>query len=289
MRDLLLTACLWGIMFAIGTSLEINDFRNLFRNRHETKALLLGMASLFLVVPLLDIAISLAFHPEPAILFGLVLLATVPGGILSNVLTDLAKGNVALSVSLSIAVSAIYILLIPLIVALAQDLIFGHGTMIAVGAVSMLSHVAGITALPTACGMLARPAIGPRSTALLHEGKLLATGLLVALYVTILWDQHALLARSLGTIIWIVAIINLANPIWALTLCRLARLSARNTTPIVFEHVIRQEGTAIFVATALLHREAAALPLIVNSLFGIIIGGAITSMARRRTRSSHAP
>ena len=90
LEDLLLPASLWGIMFAMGLSLTVDDFRRVFVNR---RALLAGMASILIVAPIVGTTIAVLFAPTPALTVGFVLLATTPGGMLSNLMTDLAKGD----------------------------------------------------------------------------------------------------------------------------------------------------------------------------------------------------
>ncbi|GBQ74081.1 sodium-dependent transporter [Komagataeibacter xylinus NBRC 15237] len=240
------------------------------------------MVSLIVIVPLLDIGIACLYHPPPAILFGLVLLATTPGGVLSNVLTDLAKGNVALSVSLSIGVSALYVVIVPFIVTLAQTIIFSQAMPVSVSSLGLLGDIVLITVLPVSCGMLVGGYLPASCKRLLNPVKLACTATLLVLYAVLLYHQRAALQAGIRQIAWAVLGMNCVNPLWGWLVCRLGRVSHRDTVPIVFEHLIRQEGTAIFIAVALLHREESALPLIMNSLFSIIIGSGIMRYFRSR-------
>ena len=106
----LLPGSLWLIMLSMGLSLQIKDIRRVFVNR---RALFVGAISMLIVPPIVGISLALFFAPSAALAVGLVLLATCPGGMLSNLMTDIAKGDLALSLSLSILVSAIYVFLVP--------------------------------------------------------------------------------------------------------------------------------------------------------------------------------
>jgi BASS family bile acid:Na+ symporter len=95
-------------MFAIALDLKLSDFRALAR---APKPLLVGMASQFIVLPVLTFGLLLVFRPQPSIALGLILVAACPGGNVSNFFSQQAGGNVALSVSLTAVatVSAVFL------------------------------------------------------------------------------------------------------------------------------------------------------------------------------------
>lgn len=94
----LLNAILAIVMFSIALDLRPSDFRALLR---APKALLTGMVSQFLVLPVLTYLMLLATNPQPSIALGLILVAACPGGNISNFITHRAGGNAALSVSMT--------------------------------------------------------------------------------------------------------------------------------------------------------------------------------------------
>ncbi|MGJ8570005.1 MAG: bile acid:sodium symporter family protein [Hoeflea sp.] len=95
---MLLNAILAVVMFSIALDLKPSDFRALART---PKALLTGMASQFLVLPVLTYLMLLVTNPQPSIALGLILVAACPGGNISNFITHRAGGNSALSVSMT--------------------------------------------------------------------------------------------------------------------------------------------------------------------------------------------
>jgi BASS family bile acid:Na+ symporter len=94
----LLNAILAIIMFSIALDLKTADFRRVLS---APKPLLVGIASQFLLLPALTYLMLLAFRPQPSVALGLILVAACPGGNISNFITHRARGNVALSVSLT--------------------------------------------------------------------------------------------------------------------------------------------------------------------------------------------
>jgi len=86
------------VMFGVALGITIADFKNLFK---KPKLIILGIVSQFLLLPLVTYGIILITEPQPSIALGMMLVAACPGGNISNFMTHLAKGNIALSISLT--------------------------------------------------------------------------------------------------------------------------------------------------------------------------------------------
>ena len=86
------------VMFGMGLTLDFNDFRLVFT---QPKYILLGCLAQFLIMPALAWGLSLAFSLDVALMAGVVLVGTCPGGTSSNVITYLSRGDVALSVGMT--------------------------------------------------------------------------------------------------------------------------------------------------------------------------------------------
>jgi len=98
------------IMYGVALELKWGDFKYLIQN---PKGFLVGIFSQFIVLPLLTYTLITVSNPPPSIALGMFLVASCPGGNVSNFLTNLAKGNVALSVSLTAVSSVTAIFLTP--------------------------------------------------------------------------------------------------------------------------------------------------------------------------------
>jgi BASS family bile acid:Na+ symporter len=274
----LLPCALWLVMFTIGTGLKLSDFATILSGR---RAFFLGLFSMLVLVPLCGTVLAALFAPSPELLVGLILLATTPGGILSNLITDIAKGDVALSVSLTLALSTIYIFTLPFIAHFALLFAFRKSQPINIPFESSISHVMMVTLIPISCGMFAaylRPRwcllLGPRI-------KAAATTTLVIVFGMIVVQQWPVLRASFGTLMAIVVAMNLTSITLALTVSKLGRLSRGETIAVAVEHMIRQEGTAIFVAVTLLHRHDMSLPMIINTFIGMALCMTFFAIRRR--------
>lgn len=86
------------VMFGVALSITIDDFKHILR---QPKLVLIGILSQFILLPLLTFLLIIMIEPQPSIALGMMMVAACPGGNISNFMTHLAKGNTALSVSLT--------------------------------------------------------------------------------------------------------------------------------------------------------------------------------------------
>jgi bile acid:Na+ symporter, BASS family len=279
----LLPGSLWLVMLTIGLGLKAGDFAGILSGR---RAFVLGLLSMLAVVPAVGTTAAVLFAPSPELQVGFILLATTPGGILSNLITDIAKGDVALSVSLTLTLSTLYIFTLPFIAHFALLFAYHDAQPVEVPLGSSLTHILAVTLLPIVCGMIAAR-LSPRWSAMLGPRiKMIATTVLVIVFGMITVQQWPVLRASFGRLLAIVVGMNLAAIAVALTICKVGRLTRRETIAIAVEHMIRQEGTAIFVAVTLLHRHDMSLPMIINTFIGM--AACLTFFAVTGRRSSNS-
>jgi bile acid:Na+ symporter, BASS family len=275
----LLPGALWVVMLTIGLGLEVRDFAGILSGR---RAFILGLLSMLVVVPFCGTMAAVLFAPSPELQVGFILLATTPGGILSNLITDIAKGDVALSVSLTLTLSTIYIFTLPFIAHFALLFAYHDVQPIEIPLGSSLTHILGVTLLPIVCGMIAARLSPGWSAMLGPRVKTVATTVLVVIFCMITVQQWPVLRASFGRLLAMVVGMNLTAIALALTICKLGRLTRRETIAVAVEHMIRQEATAIFVAVTLLHRQDMSLPMIINTFIGMAACITFLSVTGRR-------
>lgn len=101
------------IMFGMGLTLKLRDFVNIW---HRRRSVIVGVLAQYTVMPLFALALSLCFSLSESFLIGMVLLGSCPGGTASNVMVYLARGNVALSVTMTLASTVLAPFLTPALV-----------------------------------------------------------------------------------------------------------------------------------------------------------------------------
>ncbi len=99
------------VMFGIALSIDWRDFKPVILN---PKSLIVGVASQFLIFPLISFLLVLILKPVPSIALGMILVAACPGGNISNFITHFSRGNDALSVSLTAIATLLAVVMTPL-------------------------------------------------------------------------------------------------------------------------------------------------------------------------------
>jgi len=141
------------IMFSMGLSLSLADFREVARN---PKAVFGGLFGQLVCLPPLAMLLAFVFQLPPAMALGLFILAVCPGGITSNAITYAAKANVALAVVLTTLSSLITVFTIPILVSWALNHYYVDGGAPKMSASRTMIQLAEMTMLPVLAGMALR-------------------------------------------------------------------------------------------------------------------------------------
>ena len=141
----LLNLLLSIVLFTMGTTLKVEDFTNVFK---KPKEISVGIATQYIAMPLIALALAKIFSLNEALTVGLILVGTVPGGTASDVITFLSKGDVALSVSLT-AVSTV---IAPIITPLITLILIGN--QIHFNPVDMFLSIIEIVIIPIMIGLM---------------------------------------------------------------------------------------------------------------------------------------
>lgn len=132
------------VMFGMGMTLTVDDFRNIL---HNPKGVFIGVFAQFLIMPLVALGLVKAFALPPEIGIGVVLVGTCPGGTASNVIAYLAKGDVALSVSMSTVSTLLAPLVTPVLTWMLAD------ATIDISVSAMMLSIAQMVVLPVLLGL----------------------------------------------------------------------------------------------------------------------------------------
>lgn len=278
--DIALPIGLFLIMFGMGLSLKRTDFARVLKVR---KPVIIGVLSMLVLLPGLGFLFAHVFNLPPAISVGLVLVATCPGGMFSNLMTDYGKGNLALSITLTAVISCIYIFTIPAWSSLALD-VFTSGDSVAIGLPFLQTFLplALFVLLPIVIGMIVRSKA--ENWALAHAGKVKNTAAIIvaAIMIYIAFVQESETVENVPMILAAVIGLNLASVLIAAALGFFANLERKDRLALIMEHAVRQEGTGIYIAATLIGSKEAAVPLLLNSLVGLSIALILIWLFRRK-------
>lgn len=244
------------IMLCMGLTLSIKDFRNVLASR---KALLVGVVLQFSIMPLVALLITMLFGFDAELTVGMLLVGSVAGGTSSNVMCYLAKGDTALSISMTAISTLLGVLLTPLLVALLV------GQSIDVPVQSMLLSLLQVVVAPVLLGVVLNYVLGGvvrRLEPLLPLFSMIAIVLIIAIVV-------ALNAENIAHIGGIVAVAVILHNSCGLALgygiTALMGFDKKTCRTIAFEVGLQNSGLATALAMKFFS-PAAALP---GTLFSV--------------------
>lgn len=255
-----------ALMFQLGIELDRQAFAGVARRPAAVVAGLLGQLAL---LPLIAFGVGLAFRLPPVYFLGLLLVACCPGGSSSNVFSMLAKGDVALSVTLTALSSLITLFTIPLVMGFAARFVAVHaGAAIELPVGKLLVQNIVLLFLPMLCGALFRH-WRPRAARRVHEllGRVAFPALM--LLAAVFFVQYAsTILENLGVLGLAAGALILLAMAGGLLLARLFRLRRAVRRTIVIEVGMQNAAQAIAVATSPLIFDSGemAVPAIVYAL-----------------------
>jgi len=144
--------CLALIMLGLGLGLSIKDFTRILR---YPKNFLVGFFLQLIILPIVALGVALILDLPAPIAVGLMIVAAVPGGVTSNILTKFANGDVALSISLTAVVSLISIISVPFIIITSTD-ILGVTVSSNISMTGIALKMALVVSVPVIIGMIIR-------------------------------------------------------------------------------------------------------------------------------------
>ncbi|MEL6159741.1 MAG: bile acid:sodium symporter family protein [Cyanobacteria bacterium J06554_11] len=267
-----LPLALFIIMLGMGLGLTPTDFKRILV---APKAVVVGLAAQLLILPAVGFGLAHLFPLTPELAVGVMILAACPGGPTSNLLTYLAKGNVALSVTLTAISSLITVFTIPLVVNLAMQQFVGEGTSLQLPFLETVVQIAVITLIPITLGMVMRRSLPVFSARVERWVKWLSMFFLALIVFGILLAERANLAAYIFQVGWVTLTLNLATMALGYLLATLARLSHPSATAITCEVGIQNGTLAIAVASAptLLNNPTMSIPAGIYSLLMFVTGG----------------
>ena len=276
LTDLLLPGALATIMTSLGLALTTADFRRVLV---APRGVAIGMLNLALISPLLAFAMATLFDLPPELAVGLVLLGASPGGTMANMLTHLARGDTALSVTMTAISSVCAVVTVPLFLALATAH-FGAGD---VGDVSMLGVVAkvfAITIVPVSFGMWLRARWPERVAVAYPRVRAISLSLFLLVVVGAIASEYEVVVDNLEAVAGAALALNVAAMTVSYAMSRVARLDNRQSTAIALELGVHNSTLAIAVGASL--ASELTIPAAVYSSFMVITGGLFAwAMSRR--------
>ncbi|MEZ0472046.1 bile acid:sodium symporter family protein [Luteimonas salinilitoris] len=262
LTTLLLPLALGVIMLGLGLGLTTDDFR---RVAHYPRAVLTGLLLQTAVLPWVALGLALAFGLPPELAVGLMLLAASPGGATANIYSHLARGDVALNITLTAVNSVLCLVTLPLILNLSLEFFLGAGQYVP-PPVRKIVEVAVIIVLPVAIGMTVR-AFAPGFAARMEKPiRVLSVVVLALLIVAAVAQEWNTLLTYFAAVGLACLLFNLASMATGYAAPLALKLPKRQAIAIAMEIGIHNGTLAIFVALNVLDNPTMSVPAAVYSL-----------------------
>jgi BASS family bile acid:Na+ symporter len=235
------------IMFGVALNITISDFLRIVKN---PKSVLIGVLSQFILLPAFTFLLVTIIQPLPSIALGMFLVAACPGGNISNFMTHYAKGNAALSVSLTAISTLLAIVMTPLNFQLWSGLYSPTSNLINTISLSPLEMVKVISLLlgvPLILGMLVRnyfPKFAIKTAPIFKIGSIL---FFIALIILALSKNIDIFKKYIHYVFIIVLVHNILALILGYSVASIAGLSKRNRRTLAIETGIQNSGLGLLL------------------------------------------
>ena len=244
--DVILPLALAFIMFTLGLGLTFSDFARVAK---MPKNFLIGLISQLIFLPLVALIVVFIWPLQPELAIGLMLIAAAPGGVTSNILTSFAKGDVALSISLTAVMSLLSVISVPIVLGLSIGLISNDslGSISLTGiAISMFL----IVTLPVLLGMIFRASLSYLTKKIEKGAKILSSSLFVLVLIGAILAERQNLVEYFAQTGLVVLILNILMMAIAYYWAKLFSTGKSQLKAISIECGLQNGTLAIFVGTS---------------------------------------
>ena len=266
--DIFLPLSLVFIMFTLGLGLTYNDFANVIQ---EPKAFGVGILNQMILLPLVAFGIILLSGLEKEMAVGIMILASCPGGVTSNIITKLAKGDTALSISYTAVISIITVITLPLITGFSMSHFMGSDAP-PLNILSLGLTMFFITAIPVGMGLMVRSRFNSFTNSFEPIATKISTFLFIVIVIGALaseWDLFVnnvfILGPSIIILIIIMLTIGYQSSIWF-------KMNRERSITISIESGIQNATVGITIGNLIMNPEIGLSPLSLPSgVYGILM------------------
>jgi len=272
LTDVFLPASLFVIMLGMGLSLVLDDFRRILK---YPKAALIGLVNQILLLPLVGLGICHLFQLPNELAIGMMLLAACPGGVTSNLISHVSRGDTALSVSLTAMSSLVTLITIPLYVGFAFNYFNNTGQEVDVDEMGMLLQVVVIVIIPIAIGMFIRSRSEDFALRMDKPVRIFSTVLFLLILLSIIIAEKETIVKYFPQIGGATVALNLLTLLIGYYSAKFFSLNQKQAITIAIETGIQNGTLAIVIASTVLANFTLSIPAGIYGLVMFISGGFI--------------
>jgi len=261
--DVFLPLALAFIMFALGLGLTGNDFLRVIR---QPRDFFVGTFSQIILLPIIAFILVKLWPISPELAIGVMIIAAAPGGVTSNILTSFARGDVALSISLTAIISLLSVITVPFIILTSVTLIENSSLDLNISLTNMAINMFLIVTVPVIIGMIFRKF----SSNVAIKFEPIAKKISAVLFVIVLLG--AIVAEKDNVVSYfaqaglITLVLNVVMMIVAYYIAQLLASGTEQKKCITIECGLQNGTLAIFVATSIFGGGMYVIPAATYSL-----------------------
>ena len=269
--QILLPISLAIIMFGMGLSLVSGDFTRLFT---YPKAVLVGLCNQLMFLPLIGFTIVVLFGLNPSMAIGVMIISICPGGPTSNLITQVSRGNIGLSVTLTALSSLITVFTIPIL--LSKFIAYFSGdtdVVIQIPILETMLQILVITVIPVSIGMMIRKRREAFALRMEKPMRTASTVLFVIIFLIIIIANKDNLIQAMKEVGLPTLLLNLSTMGLGYLSAKLFGITGKSQISITIESGIQNGTLAFVIATTMLNNLEMGLPTGAYSIWMFLTGG----------------
>jgi BASS family bile acid:Na+ symporter len=261
--DVILPLALAFIMFTLGLGLSIADFSNVFK---KPKNFLIGLVSQLIFLPIVGLILVIIWPLPIEIAIGVMLIAAAPGGVTSNILTFFARGDVALSVSLTAVMSLLSAVSVPIVLAISIGLIGDSSLPETISLTGIALSMFLIVTLPVLLGMGVRNFLNSLTLKIEKSARFISTLLFVLVLLGAILAERENVVSYFAQTGLVVLVLNILMMLIAFYWSGLFGTGISQKKAIAIECGLQNGTLAIFVGTTVFGGGLYIIPAATYSL-----------------------
>ncbi|MDQ7048749.1 MAG: bile acid:sodium symporter family protein [Enterobacterales bacterium] len=270
LTKLVLPLSLFFIMFGMGLSLKVMDFKRIFA---FPKAVAVGIVGQMVLLPLVAFAIANLFKVPPELAVGLMIIALAPSGVTSNMYSYLFKGDVALSISLTALVGFLSPFTIPLVVLWSSHYFIQTGQSFDLPILKTIIQLLVITVVPVFFGMVffkKWPNTAEKMERFFKWFSVIIMFVIIGLIMHKNWENMGQFFADVGVA---TITLNVSVLILGFYLAKWSKLDKKQSITIGFEVGLQNGTLAMVVAGSIIGNTTMMIPAVTYGLLMFITGG----------------
>ena len=273
------------IMFGMGLTLVLDDFGRLFT---YPKTVLVGLWNQLVFLPLIGFLIIILFDLSSSMAIGVMILSVCPGGPTSNLITQVARGNIGLSVTLTALASLITVFTIPLILSKAISYFTGDtGVIIELPVLQTMLQILVITVIPVSIGMVIRKRNEGFAVRMEKPMRTASTVLFVIIFLLVMIANKEDLIQAMKEVGLATLLLNLSTMGLGYITAKFFSITGKSLISIIIESGIQNGTLAFVIATTILNNIEMGLATGAYSIWMFITGGILMWRIGNKRKKAH--